>query len=111
MGRFIQMIFRGFGLALMFAAAIALAWAIYDFITAGQWSPISAGQFWYEQDRGSLNLVQALIQRFLLPEIWDPGIQWVLIQPLWMGCAFFGMMILLIVWFIQHVLPEPKPKD
>jgi hypothetical protein len=35
------------------------------------WAPIALGQLWYELDRSSLNLVQAVIQRYLSPFLWD----------------------------------------
>ena len=35
------------------------------------WAPIALGQLWYELDRSSLNLVQAVIQRYVSPFLWD----------------------------------------
>lgn len=96
----------GFGLLL--ASVVVLAGDLLSWADKGRWSPLSAGQFWYETDRGSLNAAQAITQRYLFPELWDPGAQWVLVQPLWMGCAFFGMMLLLLIWSVRNVLPRPR---
>ena len=41
----------------------------------------SGGQIWFETHPDSINLVQAVVQRYLVPEIWDPGIQTVLLWP------------------------------
>lgn len=66
-------------LALMAAGAEAVA-----SLQAGAWQPMALGQFWYDLDRGSLNLMQALVQRYLAPAIWDPGVIAVLQWPTWL---------------------------
>lgn len=50
---------------------------------SGRYSPVTLGEIWFMLDVGSLNLVQAVIQRFLHPALWDPIIVWLLRWPLW----------------------------
>jgi len=52
-------------------------------LQAGEWRPMALGQVWYDLDRGSINLMQAVIQRYLHPAIWDPGVIEVLQWPAW----------------------------
>jgi hypothetical protein len=35
------------------------------------WMPVALGQLWYELNRSSLNLTQAVVQRYLSPFLWD----------------------------------------
>ena len=44
--------------------------AIAGFDT-GVWRPIAVGQLWYDIDRSSLNLVQAVTQRYVSPFLWN----------------------------------------
>ena len=46
------------------------------------------GQYWFDIHRSSLGLVQVAIQRYILPELWDPVIRTVLLGPTW---AVFGV--------------------
>ena len=40
-----------------------------------------AGQLWFELDRASLNLVQAVIERYVWAPLWDPVIASLLQMP------------------------------
>lgn len=40
-----------------------------------------AGQTWYDVDRESIGLAQAVVQRYTLPYLWDPVIQTILTWP------------------------------
>lgn len=53
----------------------------------------SLGKDWFTIDRGSLNLSQAFVQRYLVPEIWDPFIVTILQWPSWV--VFGGLAVLL----------------
>ena len=41
----------------------------------------SGGQLWFTLHADSINVMQAVVQRFAAPEIWDPGIQTILTWP------------------------------
>ncbi len=51
------------------------------------------GVSWFETSPDTLNLAQAIIQRYLLPVIWDPFAIWVLNQP---GFAVMAVLSLLL---------------
>ncbi len=71
------------GVVLAIVAAAALAFEMLTALSAGTWRIVPAGEMWFSTDPGSLNLVQALIQRYLHPALWDPVIAGLLQWPLW----------------------------
>ena len=43
----------------------------------------SAGEIWYELRPGSLNLAQAIVQRYLHPDLWQGLVVPLLLRPFW----------------------------
>ena len=78
-------------LALLAAGAEAVA-----SLRAGEWQPLALGQVWYNLDRGSINLMQAVVQRYLHPAIWDPGVIAILQWPAWLVALIPGLVLLLL---------------
>jgi hypothetical protein len=84
------------GLLLMMAAA-AFGWDAYRYFAAGGPFRLSAaGELWYALDPGSLNLLQAGIQRRLWPELWDPGLVTVLLWPAVAVLGALGLVLFLL---------------
>ena len=54
----------------------------------------SIGALWYGLAPGSLNLTQAVVQRYLLPELWDPVIISVLT---WTPIGLFGPIAIVLI--------------
>ena len=88
-GRLIGWIFFLAGLAVL--ARDGFVW-----IETKQWAPLALGQLWYDLNRSSLNLAQAVVQRYLHPYLWDPIIVTVL---LWWAFAVLMVLGLLILAF------------
>jgi len=65
-------------------------------IDTGRWAPIALGQLWYELDRSSLNLVQAVIQRYVSPFLWNPVIVDILLCWTFAVLLAVGAVILLL---------------
>lgn len=61
------------------------------------WAPIALGQLWYQLNRSSLNLVQAVTQRYIHPFLWDPIIVSVLLS--WAFAVLMVLGVLLLVVF------------
>jgi hypothetical protein len=74
---------RVVGWVLICLALAAFGYEMLLAATSGTWRMIAAGELWYALDRGSLNIVQAIIQRYLHPALWDPILQSVLAWPAW----------------------------
>ena len=60
-----------------------------------------AGQFWYALDSGSLNLTQAVVERYLWPPLWDPVILSVLQLPAIVVIGVPGLLIILASTALQ----------
>ena len=71
--------------ALLFAcgAMAALGGDIWQAVADGVWRPMALGQVWFALDSASLNLVQAAVQRYLHPWLWDPAAVQLLLWPAW----------------------------
>lgn len=64
-------------------------------------SPLGAA--WYGLSPDTLNLAQAVIQRNVHPYLWDPVVQWILLQPAWAVFLVISLFFYLIAW------RRPKP--
>ena len=81
-----------FALSAVAAAARDLA-AWYD---TGTFDPMPLGALWFDLDNASLNLVQAVTQRYLFPELWDPVIVNILLLPAWVVFAVPALLLLIL---------------
>lgn len=66
-----MIVWRVIGWILFLAGLSVLARDVIAWFDTKIWAPIAVGQLWYEIDRSSLNLVQAVIQRYVSPFLWD----------------------------------------
>jgi hypothetical protein len=60
------------------------------------WAPIALGQLWYQLNRSSLNLVQAVVQRYIHPFLWDPIILSILLCWAFAVLMFLGVLLLIL---------------
>lgn len=65
-------VFRIIALICLALALMALGGEIVKSLEAKAWQPLALGQIWYMAHSDSLNLVQAVVQRYLWPPLWDP---------------------------------------
>ena len=94
-----MLIARIIGIVLLLAAGAIFIVDVVDWARTGIFAPMVAGQLWFAVDRyfgsGSLNLVQAVIQRYIWPPFWDPVITTILLCWAWAVLAVPGA---LLVW-------------
>jgi hypothetical protein len=88
------MIGRLIGWIFFLAGLAVLARDVFVWIDTKHWAPITLGQLWFDLDRSSLNLAQAVVQRYIHPFLWDPIIVTVL---LWWAFAVLMVLGLLIL--------------
>jgi len=81
------------GMRLIGLALLALAVGLYLAFGGG-----GRGAVLFRLDPGLLNLVQALVQRYLLPMVWDNVLLPVLEAPAWVIPAVLGAVLFLISW-------------
>jgi hypothetical protein len=88
----------GLGVIGWILLAAAIAFLIAEQVvayTTGTYRVISLGQTWFDVDVGSLNLVQAVIQRYIHPFLWDPIIAGALRWPAWSLLGGIGTFLVL----------------
>lgn len=66
-----MIVWRIIGWVMFLAGLSVLARDLIAWFDSKIWAPVAVGQLWYEIDRSSLNLVQAVIQRYVSPFLWD----------------------------------------
>ena len=76
----------------------ALGYEIWLSVQAGAYRMVAAGELWYRLDPGSLNLSQAVIQRYVHPSVWEPGIVTLLRWPAWALLGAPGVVLVLACW-------------
>ncbi|OSQ40969.1 hypothetical protein [Thalassospira mesophila] len=63
--------FRVLGWLLLFACLAVLVGDGVSALQTGSLRFVAGGELWYRLDAGSLNLLQALIERYVSPWLWD----------------------------------------
>jgi len=80
------------------AAMAAAGWAMALGGLAGIWErPL--GELWFALHPGSLNLIQAVVERYVWAPLWDPGIVSILYLPAVLALgAPAAVLIVLCLW-------------
>lgn len=77
---------KAVGNVFVILAAAALGVGVWLWLS-GRDVAQAAGQLWYDLDKASLNLVQAVVQRYVHPAVWDSVfVPWLLL-PGWRALA------------------------
>ena len=88
---------RLIGWIVFLAGAAVLVRDVIVWIDTKIWAPIALGQLWYELNRSSLNVTQAVIQRYIHPFLWDPIIVSILLC--WASAVLMTLGLLILVIF------------
>ena len=78
---------RGLGTLFLIVASVALIYEMMMMAGSGSYRMVPIGEFWFSIHVGSLNLIQAITQRYIHPLLWDPVIASLLQWPAW---SLFG---------------------
>ena len=90
----VKLVGRILGWLLLLAALGALGYDLAQLYHGAGFGLSPLGQIWFDIDAPSLNLVQAVVERYIWPPLWDPGITTLL---LWPGVLVFLVPGLLLV--------------
>ena len=77
----------------------ALAFLLHDVVMlalTGSFTPLITGQMWHDLSPNTLNLAQAVTQRYLFPWLWDPVIRTWLLWPAWISFGLIGLILVII---------------
>ncbi len=80
----------GLGMLLDLAGTVALVYGVI--VLSNPW--IALGQFWFRVHVGSLNVSQAVVQRYIYPPLWDQAIVPVLLLPAFVALAVPGALLI-----------------
>jgi len=92
---------RLIGWVAFLAGAAVLVRDVLVWIDTKHWAPIALGQLWYQLNHSSLNLAQAVIQRYIHPFLWDPIIVTILLS--WAFAVLMILGVLLLAAFRKRV--------
>lgn len=102
-GDVFRAIFRLLALVFTLAGLAVLGLLGYLLIFGNGMASQVLGQVWFQNHVASLNLLQAIVQRRLVPELWDPGIVTLLGWPSWMALAIVAGALLVIAWLLFRI--------
>ena len=91
-----RMIGRLIGWIIFLAGASVLVRDVFVWIDTKHWAPIALGQLWFDLNRSSLNLVQAVVQRYISARLWDGIIVHVLFWWAFAVLMVLGALLLLV---------------
>ncbi len=77
------MTLRAIGYLFLAISLLLLGYDLTSLGSDGDFQFTALGDYWFALHRDSHSLMQAVIQRYLWPILWDPAITWVLLQPAW----------------------------
>ena len=90
------MLGRLIGWIIFLAGLSVLVRDVMVWIDTKDWAPIALGQLWFDLNRSSLNLVQAVVQRYIHPFLWDPIIVSILLCWAFAVLMVLGVLILAV---------------
>ncbi len=68
----------------------------FVFLENGTYNPVTLGEVWYAVHRFSLNLVQAVIERYVHPFLWTDVLFPLLLWPAWAVLTGFAIVVVLV---------------
>jgi len=89
----------GLGWLLIVAALAVAGWELLAPNPAVGFDLRPAGELWYSLSPGSLNLLQAVVERYIWPPLWDPAIVGILQWPALAVFAVPGLVLLVVCYW------------
>jgi|SRR5690606_14625935 hypothetical protein len=87
---------RAIGWILCIAALAFLFRDVAVLAVTGSFTPLITGQLWHDFSPYTLNLAQAVVQRYISPWLWDPVIRTWLLWPAWISFGLIGLILVLV---------------
>ena len=84
---------RVIGWLLMVLAVATAGHEAISSLNAGAYDILAFGELWAKIDIASLNLVQAVIQRYVSPWLWDVVILNIILLPAWLVLGVPGIVM------------------
>ena len=94
---------RSLGWLLLLAAFAILGRELYVLADTGELKLSSWGELWYSLDPASLNLYQAVVERYISPELWDQVLAPMLLWDAFMVFAVPGAVLAALPRIVQII--------
>jgi hypothetical protein len=94
--RIVAVVLLAAGALALSGAAAAVLWPLAQ----GSPPPV-AGELWYKLDPGSLNLIQAVIERYVSQPLWQEALFPILLEPAWLVLGALGLALLAVGWLVR----------
>ena len=107
-GRTVGRAFLSVGILCLLAAAAVFGVKATGHEFAG--AP-SLGALWFQFHAYSLNLTQAIIQRYIWPYLWDPVLQSLLVMPLERGLVTIALVTGGIGLVLSRLFSDPDTQE
>jgi hypothetical protein len=91
-----MIVVRVLGVLLCAAALVTVGLDAVDWLSAGAWRSTVLGEHLFRLSPATLNLAQAVIQRYVSPWLWESVIQSILLWPTWAVAGGLGLVLLLV---------------
>ena len=85
---------RTIGSVLLFVALMILGAEFLRALENGSYTVLALGEIWYQTDSDSLNLLQAVVERYIHPFLWYPIITTMLFLPGWLLPGALGGLLI-----------------
>ena len=95
---------------LLMAAAVAVAALGFALRLTGHALGQAAGQIWYNLHPGSLNLIQAVIQRQIYAGLWDHVLVPILERPTYLVLALSFLVCFVLGGLLPILVKKPEKK-
>ena len=90
-----MVVLRLLGAVFLLAGLGALAWDATH-APAGGFRLSALGELWFRLSPYTLDLSRAVTERYIWPDLWDPGIVTVLLQPAVLVLGGLGLLFLVL---------------
>lgn len=90
-----MIVIRVIGRILLALALIVLGLGLWLWLS-GREITVAAGKLWFELDAGSLNLTQAVVQRYIHPALWENVGVPLLLEPTWEALTVVFLVLLVL---------------
>ena len=78
---------------MLLAGLASIGWDLWRSNAEGAFRLAALGEVWYRLSPGTIDLTRAVIERYIWPPLWDPGIVWLLLQPAVLVLAGTGLVL------------------
>ena len=97
---------RTLGWLLLLAAFAIMGRELYLLATSGKMKLLSWGEFWYSLHPASLNLYQAVVERYVSQQFWDSVLAPLLLWDAFLVFAVPGAVLVALPRVIRIILPK-----